>query len=278
MTIQMIEEEIERLTRAERRITNDILKLINEAEAERIPQLRGFSNTITWLVRVYHYSESAAYRRVQAARALREIPDLEEKIEEGTLNLSAIAKVQSIVAQEERRTGHFIDRKEVLRKVESQSAVELERTLAAEFPEVAGRDESLRAINGNESRLTLLIDNEFRDLLEQAQNQLAHSVPDASMKEVLKRALKKLVKHSNTDAKKRRVIDRAGGRCEWVDPESGRRCDSRRLLQVDHIIPRAKGGSDDFANLRCLCRSHNLYEAERVFGKEKLAKHRVVRD
>jgi hypothetical protein len=52
------------------------------------------------------------------------------------------------------------------------------------------------------------------------------------------------------------VIDRAGGRCEWV--ENGIRCNSDRNVVADHIIERADGGAHyDPANGQCLCTSHN---------------------
>lgn len=47
------------------------------------------------------------------------------------------------------------------------------------------------------------------------------------------------------------VTRRAQGRCE-NQPEGYSRC-SRVGTQVDHIIPRAEGGSDDLHNLQLLC-------------------------
>ena len=39
--------------------------------------------------------------------------------------------------------------------------------------------------------------------------------------------------------------------CSYVDPHSGRRCGSRFLLELDHIVPFALGGSAEPGNLRC---------------------------
>ena len=48
---------------------------------------------------------------------------------------------------------------------------------------------------------------------------------------------------------KRRVWQRDDGRCSYVDPRTGRRCTSRHLLQIDHKIPYALGGSAEPGNL-----------------------------
>ena len=51
-------------------------------------------------------------------------------------------------------------------------------------------------------------------------------------------------------AVKREVWQRDAGRCRYVDPHTGRRCTSRHLLQIDHVLPYALGGCSDPANLR----------------------------
>ncbi len=60
------------------------------------------------------------------------------------------------------------------------------------------------------------------------------------------------------------VLERANYQCEYQS-DTGRRCCQRTHLQIDHVIPWALGGSNDPENLRALCQSHNLYEAQRFF-------------
>ncbi|MFH1018259.1 MAG: HNH endonuclease, partial [Pseudomonadota bacterium] len=67
---------------------------------------------------------------------------------------------------------------------------------------------------------------------------------------------------------KRTVRDRSRGRCEYVDPKSGRRCQSRYLLEFDHIDPYWSGGSSNEENVRHLCRMHNQYLAGKMFQSE----------
>ena len=44
-------------------------------------------------------------------------------------------------------------------------------------------------------------------------------------------------------------------------------------LQVDHIVPFARGGDNSPSNLRLLCGKHNRLEAERVYGKKHMEQY-----
>ena len=60
-------------------------------------------------------------------------------------------------------------------------------------------------------------------------------------------------------AVKRHIWERDRGCCSYVDRDSGRRCGSRHLLQIDHILPFALGGSAAPDNLRLLCAAHHRH-------------------
>ena len=74
MNFEQIESRMEVLVRSERKITNEILQLVREVESKRMYLERGFSSVYDWLIRGYGYSHSAAHRRVQASRLLRDVP------------------------------------------------------------------------------------------------------------------------------------------------------------------------------------------------------------
>jgi hypothetical protein len=66
---------------------------------------------------------------------------------------------------------------------------------------------------------------------------------------------------------KNSVFARDGGRCTYSSAK-GIRCEERGGLEYDHVVPWAKGGaSNDPANVRLLCRTHNAWESERIFGR-----------
>ena len=60
-------------------------------------------------------------------------------------------------------------------------------------------------------------------------------------------------------AVQRQVWERDRSCCSYVDRDSGHRCRSRHLLQIDHILPFALGGSAEPDNLRLLCAAHHRH-------------------
>ena len=58
---------------------------------------------------------------------------------------------------------------------------------------------------------------------------------------------------------KREVWRRDLGCCTYVDRHTGRRCGSRFFLELDHIVPVARGGAAEPGNLRLRCAAHHRY-------------------
>ncbi len=64
---------------------------------------------------------------------------------------------------------------------------------------------------------------------------------------------------------RREVWQRDGGQCTYTS-DAGRRCECRKQLQYDHIVPQALGGESTVPNLRLRCHAHNQLAAEKAFG------------
>jgi 5-methylcytosine-specific restriction endonuclease McrA len=122
-----------------------------------------------------------------------------------------------------------------------------------------------------ESRLHITVSREFLALLKRAKAGESHRNPGATDEQVLKLALAALIEKQgkrqvSVPAKvKREVVARDRGRCQWKLAD-GTICGATVRLEIDHVIPRGRGGPSTADNCRILCKSHNLEAARRVYG------------
>lgn len=187
------------LLKEERRITREILDHINEVARRRLYADLGFSSIFDWLVKDLGYSESAAYRRMQAARVLQAVPEAAAKIESGALGLTVLSKVQTLIRADEKRTGERIsiqEKSEILSKVESCSGREAEHRLAQHFPEVAARfpdglasQEKVRAISEDQVNVQVTLTREQFEKLKRIQELLSHTHGSSSHAEAFDAAM-----------------------------------------------------------------------------------------
>ena len=69
------------------------------------------------------------------------------------------------------------------------------------------------------------------------------------------------------------VYMRDGGRCTYFGT-NGKRCLEDQYLQIDHIVPYARGGTNTIDNLRLLCPGHNMLLAKQEYGKDHMDQYR----
>jgi 5-methylcytosine-specific restriction enzyme A len=55
------------------------------------------------------------------------------------------------------------------------------------------------------------------------------------------------------------ILERNNFRCQGCDAS-----DPKLALQIDHIIPLAKGGTNDLSNLQVLCQPCNSQKSDRI--------------
>lgn len=61
------------------------------------------------------------------------------------------------------------------------------------------------------------------------------------------------------------VYRRAQGKCEYTDLNTGKRCNSTKFLELDHLTAFARGGTHSVEGISLRCRAHNLLHAEADF-------------
>jgi HNH endonuclease len=123
-------------------------------------------------------------------------------------------------------------------------------------------------------RLELTVSDDVRAKLERARDLMSHRIRRNDLETVLDHALdallakleKERVGDGISRSVRREVFERDGEQCTFTD-DGGNRCPARADLEVDHIVPRARGGTNDAENLRVVCRAHNKLYAEQAFGR-----------
>jgi 5-methylcytosine-specific restriction endonuclease McrA len=201
-----LQEKLKCLIGQERKITREILELIYLADQRQVFLERGYASLFEWLTKFYGYSESAAQRRIQAARLLGAAPALKEKINSGVVNLSSLSKTQSMIRKHEKVTGEKLTAQEkisVVSQVENKSSFEVEKTLFAIFPQVSQeiRREGTTRIDENHLRLSItLTESTFKDL-EEARSQLSHTLPEGTIADVIAHITKAYLKKNKPPEK-----------------------------------------------------------------------------
>lgn len=365
-------QRLEKLVRTERKITHLVLLHIAEIEDRKIYAEMGFDGMYAYLTRGLGYSEGSAYRRLQSARLLKQVPQVAEKIESGALNLTQLTQVQKCV-KEELRAGKNIttERTEsILEVIENKNTFETQKALAIEFNQPVQTREYLKPQADDSVVIELTLSKDQFQELETAKSLLSHVCPDGSWADVIatlannfnkkklgdrgransfaesKSTNKPSVKNedslkdernltvdeelktqfkveiesknkantipgaattgsrtqrhyfknamSPSNAiqatnhpllstrpaiatgfpsrhrqyisihKKRALFNRAHHRCEYIDHKTHRKCQSKFMLEIDHIHPLALGGDNNFGNLRVLCRTHNTMAARQM--------------
>ena len=136
-------------------------------------------------------------------------------------------------------------------------------------PELAPPADRVRPLGDGRYELKASIDAECQQGLEQLRGLLSHVDPRMTLGQLVGRIVQEaLDRHdpsrpprrarsgsrpadakANAPRTPRQVWQRDGGGCSYVDPQTGRRCNSTHLIEIDHIVP---------GNLR-LCGAHHRH-------------------
>ena len=284
---------LERLVRHERKVMALVLEHIAEVMRRKLFLTLGYQSIYHYLTKKFQYSEGCAYRRMWAAQALLQIPEIKPGLEEGSLNLTQVCLVQKTLRQEEKALGQTVPlakRREIFAQLTGKTGREsekiLDREVSSPLPQQAASEKHRR---DDSVELTLRLSAELFAKLRKVKGLYSHIDPGADWVRILelmtddaikkrdplaKNPSKKSVTRSFAKAqkptaaknpKKRRripsavrrfILKRDEGKCQYVSAE-GHKCESRHQIELDHLKPVGEGGGNDPQNLRVLCRRHN---------------------
>lgn len=285
----------------EKELVVSILHDLLEVESRGLYLARGYSSMYTFCMDELGYSESETMVRLNAMRLMQAVPTVAMKIESGSLSLTNAAAVGGQIRKEEKRRKEsmpHLEKLALIESIENSSTRECERRLSHALPEIQEvAREKTKALRDEKTLIQFAADPELMRMLEKLKELLAHKNfegrYDALFKELATIALKKLDPERSVKSRsvaplndgsphgapqvksvrartiriavKREAMRKAGGRCQYVDPTTNRRCESRYGLEFDHIVRFSDGGTSEIENIRVLCDAHNR-------GREKFRK------
>jgi hypothetical protein len=119
--------QLERAVAQERHATAQLIALLMEVDARKLYATQSCSSLFTYCVQVLHFSEHAAYLRIEAARTARRFPVILEQLADGSLHLTAVSLLRPHLTA----TNHV----DVLNAAKHQSKREVEHLVARLRPQ-----------------------------------------------------------------------------------------------------------------------------------------------
>lgn len=172
-----LELRLKTLVKRERQLLHVILDHIKELDTRKLYLERAYSSLFEYLTKELGYSGSAAMRRIEAARLLREVPMVAIKIQEGALNLSQIGELSRSIKEKESTTGVKITglQKEVLlEKIVGKTTLETQKELAAALDIPVKEFEKQKMQKDESVRLELTISKDQYQKLQSCRDLAAH--------------------------------------------------------------------------------------------------------
>lgn len=171
---------LERLVKSERKIMHEVLVHIVEVEKRRLFLELGYSSIYKFLTQHLGYSEDAAYDRMAGARMLSKAPEIVTKLEEGSLNLTQLVKLNQCL-QQEKKMGQPVTAKktqELITQIENKTNFETEKILAVALQQAPATYQKIKPQADDSVRVELTFTAEEFATLKQAQSLLSHIVTD----------------------------------------------------------------------------------------------------
>ena len=251
--------DTKKLATAEREATTRVLHHLKEIDRRKLYSDYKFTSLFDYCIRELGYSESSAQRRIVAARMLMEIPEIEKRIEDGSLTLSNISQVNQFC-----KDSTIQEKVEILREVEGLTKRECEKKLF----ELTGKEEipkeKKKRVSADKVQVAIVLSDDTLNEIEKLKDLLGK---DLSMDELVKFMAKEAIKSVEktkfkqtektrpvlSPAKVGRAIPANVKREAYKRDQKCSNCGSTHRLNYDHRHPYAMGGPNSIENIRMLC-------------------------
>ena len=266
------------LVKKEKEILSEILLHLEEVRKRRLFSELGFPSLFQYCVKQLGYSEDQAYRRINALKLMKEMPEVQAKISSGELTLSNLAVAQTLFKTEAK-----VDRKAVLAAIAHKSKREAEKVVRTfssrpqeekkvfSFSLTPSQEEKWTAVKSKLAQCNLSEEEILEKLCDLFLAPKPEPKPRAKAKAAPETSTAKSPAPPRNAATqisrplRREILARDKYRCT--------QCGSTNALQIDHKLPKSLGGPAHPNNLRILCRPCNQRSAIQLLGMTKMEKY-----
>ncbi len=284
------------LLRREHGCLADFLVALAAFDREGPYRSLGYASLFDYLHRELRLSRAAAHFRKVAARLVGRFPEVVEPLRDGRLCITSVVALAKVITdanraevvpqffhcskQEAREVAAAIapvasvPRKPVVTALPAPSSATAGRVRPGELTtnpvEVAPRT-TVDPLTSDLRRLHLTVSAGLLDKLRRAKAGQSHVQPGATDEQVIDAALDLLLAQQEKRRAavppkvKREVKMRDGNRCQWPTHDGGI-CGSIIRLEIDHVVPRGRGGPSTAENCRVLCDVRNQEAARQAYG------------
>ncbi len=210
---QELHLQVKNLASQERKLTEKILWHIAEVDSRKLYLGMAHSSLFNYLTKEIGYTAGSAQRRIDGARLLQKLPEVADKIKEGSLNLGQISKLQCVQRQFKKESGVVVsltEQRNLLQNLENKSLEQTDLILAQHFNLAVTTHETKRIQKDESVRIELTFSKEEMELLQEVQalmsNQTGGSLK-ATVLELAKKYLKTLPTKSTTSSRRTCAVD-----------------------------------------------------------------------
>ena len=188
--------KLKTLVQTEREILTEILHHLLEVETRKLHLIEGYGSMFQYAIEALGYSEAQAYRRISAMRLLRELPQIADSIQNGSLNLTHLTQAREYFKSEAKKEEALSkdEKLTILSSLEHKTTRETEKIFAGLDPDKIPTDQE-RPLRENLTEIRFVGNDALLEKLKRFKELDSHVQKDPNYAELFERlvdlALKK---------------------------------------------------------------------------------------
>ncbi len=290
-----------KLVKEEKNLTLKVIEHLEEISKRKLFSDLKYPSLFEYCVYELGYSRDEAYRRIDAMKTSKKIPEIKKELASGNLNLSTINLMSDFLRASEKKNIK-VNSQEIVAQIKDKSKKEVENILATKKEELGIHKEVAKkeiiVESFNEVRLNITLKKTTMDKIKKLKGLLAHSNSNLETSDLLDQVLddaikkieaKKFAIKKAREKKTSTTIIKSSPETKISTPSSSgttryipasikrevynksnkscTNCGSIFFLEYDHQKSFAKGGATTTNNLKILCSNCNKRKAIIEYGQ-----------